>query len=288
MFRILKSRYFWLVLLVVAVSLIVMGKTSVHRENITLLEKIVRESYTPLQSGVSGIRRNWDGWTVVFADKKQQGRTIESLKKKNDALTLQNQSLREYRAEALRLRKALSFAESERGEFDFINARVIARSPGNWYRYLVIDQGLEAGVAKDMTVISPQGLVGRIGTVSQHSAQVTLITDRETAVGAILQENRETRGIVEGLGNSSRLRMANVPYYSKIKKGNIVVTSGLSLVYPKGIAIGRVSRVTKEPSGLLLTAQLKPMTDFDKLEEVLVIKNYHPPAETLEENKADE
>jgi len=286
--RILKSRYFWLVLLVVVVSLIVISKTSVHRENITLLEKIVRESYTPLQSGVSGIRHNWDGWTVAFADKKQQSRTIESLKKKNDALTLQNQSLREYRAEALRLRKMLSYAESKREEFDFINARVIARSPGNWYRYLVIDQGLAAGIAKDMTVISPQGLVGRIGTVSQNSAQVTLITDRETAVGAILQESRETRGIVEGLGNSNRLRMANIPYYSKIKKGNIVVTSGLSVVYPKGIAIGRVSRVTKEPSGLLLTAQLKPMTDFDKLEEVLIIKNYHPPAETLEENKADE
>jgi len=276
------------VLFVVVVALIVMSKTSVHRENITLLEKIVRESYTPLQSGVSGMRHNWDGWTVAFVNKKQQSRTIESLKKKNDALTLQNQNLREYRAEALRLRKMLSFAESKRDEFDYITARVIARSSGNWYRYMVIDQGSEAGVAKDMAVISPQGLVGRIGTVSQHSAQVNLITDRETAVGAILQESRDTRGIVEGLGNSNHLRMANIPYYSKIKKGNIVVTSGLSSVYPKGIAIGKISKVTKEPSGLLLTAQLKPITDFDKLEEVLVIKDYHPPIEALEEDKADE
>ncbi|MGE5391532.1 MAG: rod shape-determining protein MreC [Deltaproteobacteria bacterium] len=273
---------------IIVVSLFIMSKTSVHRENITLLEKIIRESYTPLQSGVSGVKYNWDGWTLAFANKKQQSRTIESLKQQNNNLILQNQKLMEYRAEALRLRKMLAFAESKRDEYDFIPARVIARSSVNWYRYLVIDQGQEAGVTKDMAVISPQGLVGRIGSVSRNSAQVILITDRETAVGAILQKTRETRGIVEGLGNSNYLRMANIPYYSKIEKGNIVVTSGLSSVYPKGIAIGRISKVTKEPSGLLLTARLKPMTDFDKLEEVLVIKDYHPPVEALEGDTANE
>lgn len=265
-----------------------MSKTSVHRENITLLEKIIRESYTPLQGGVSGVKQNWNGWMVAFANKKDQSRTIESLKKQNNSLILQNQELVEYRAEALRLRKMLSFAESNRDEFDFIPARVIARSSVNWYRYLVIDQGQEAGVARDMAVISPQGLVGRIGSVSKNTAQVILITDRETAVGAILQRTRDTRGIVEGLGNSNRLRMANIPYYSKVKNGDIVVTSGLSSVYPKGIAIGRISKVTKEPSGLLQTAALKPMADFDKLEEVLIIKDYHPPVEALEEDTANE
>ncbi|NLW90707.1 MAG: rod shape-determining protein MreC [Syntrophomonadaceae bacterium] len=264
-----------------------MSKTSIHRENITLLEKIIRDSYTPLQSGVSGVKYNWDGWTIAFANKKNQSRTIESLKKQNNNLVMQNQKLLEYRAEALRLRKILAFAEPKRDEYNLISARVVARNSQNWYKYLVIDQGQEAGVVKDMAVISPQGLVGRVGSVSRNSAQVILITDRETAVGAILQKTRETRGIVEGLGNSSQLRMVNIPYYSKIEKGNIVVTSGLSKVYPKGIAIGKISKVTKEPSGLLLTAQLKPMTDFDKLEEVLVIKDYFPPVEALEEDAAD-
>jgi len=275
------------VLFVIVLSLIIMSKTSIHRENITLLEKIIRDSYTPLQSGVSGVKYNWDGWTIAFANKKNQSRTIESLKKQNNNLVMQNQKLLEYRAEALRLRKILAFAEPKRDEYNLISARVVARNSQNWYKYLVIDQGQEAGVVKDMAVISPQGLVGRVGSVSRNSAQVILITDRETAVGAILQKTRETRGIVEGLGNSSQLRMVNIPYYSKIEKGNIVVTSGLSKVYPKGIAIGKISKVTKEPSGLLLTAQLKPMTDFDKLEEVLVIKDYFPPVEALEEDAAD-
>ncbi len=274
-------------LFVIVLSLIIMSKTSIHRENITLLEKIIRDSYTPLQSGVSGVKYNWDGWTIAFANKKNQSRTIESLKKQNNNLVMQNQKLLEYRAEALRLRKILAFAEPKRDEYNLISARVVARNSQNWYKYLVIDQGQEAGVVKDMAVISPQGLVGRVGSVSRNSAQVILITDRETAVGAILQKTRETRGIVEGLGNSSQLRMVNIPYYSKIEKGNIVVTSGLSKVYPKGIAIGKISKVTKEPSGLLLTAQLKPMTDFDKLEEVLVIKDYFPPVEALEEDAAD-
>lgn len=274
-----------MVLIIVIVSLFVMSKTAVHRENITLLEKIVRDTYTPLQSGVSGVKQNWSNWTLVFADKKAQNRKIESLKNQNNYLVLENQKLKEYQAEALRLRTMLSFAQDKQDEFDLVAARVIARNSGNWYRYLIIDRGIKDGIVKDMAVISPKGLVGRIGSVSQNSAEVNLITDRESAVGAILQESRETRGIVEGMGDSNNLGMVNIPYYSKVKRGNVVVSSGLSSVYPKGIAIGKIVAVKREPSGLQLTAKLKPMTDFDKLEEVLVIKDYRPPVEAVTENE---
>ncbi len=101
-------------------------------------------------------------------------------------------------------------------------------------------------------------------------------------MGAILQKSREARGIVEGLGKSTFLSMANIPYYSSIKKGDQVICSGLSSQYPKGIRIGKVISVSREPSGLLLSARVKPAVDFDKLEEVLVIINYKNVVENVE------
>ena len=95
---------------------------------------------------------------------------------------------------------------------------VIARSPNNWYRNIVIDKGTDSGIRKGMAVISPHGLVGRVASVSRESAHVDLIIHREIAVGAIVQENRETQGIVEGLGISQNLRIVNIPYYSTIRR----------------------------------------------------------------------
>jgi rod shape-determining protein MreC len=243
---------------------------------------MLRDTYTPLQSGLSSLRLNWAGLTAAFSDKQTQNRKLENLSQENQRLKIENQVLTEYKYEALRLQKILDFQKQNNDGFEFVAARVIARSPNNWYNYLVIDRGLEDGIEKDMPVISPQGLVGRVATVSRNSAQVTLITDREMAVGAIVQKNREAKGIVEGLGKNTSLSMANIPYYSSIRKGDQIITSGLSSLYPKGIVIGKVNSISKEPSGLLLLARVKPAVDFDKLEEVLVISNYESVVENVE------
>jgi rod shape-determining protein MreC len=79
--------------------------------------------------------------------------------------------------------------------------------------------------------------------------------------------------------------MNNIPYYSSIEKNDRVITSGLSSDYPKGIDIGIIERVNPEPSGLLLTAEVKPAVNFDRLEEVLVITNYYPPVSEEQEGE---
>jgi rod shape-determining protein MreC len=107
------------------------------------------------------------------------------------------------------------------------------------------------------------------------------------AVGVLLQETRETNGIVEGLGDNSILRMRNIPYYSKVQTGDQVVTSGLSEYYPKGIVIGKITKISREPNGLLLSAAVAPAVDFNKLEEVLVITTYRPPVEVDESTKKE-
>ena len=284
MLKFFKNRFFWALLLVIVISLVVMNLTAAQRSNITFVEKIIRDTYVPLQSGVSSFRSNWDRRTAVFNDKSQLQQQIKLLEEKNNQLALENQALQEYKQESFRLRKMLNFYNANRENYDLLPAHLIARSPNNWYESITIDRGSRQGVQKDMPVISPGGLVGRVESVSENSAQVSLITDREMAVGAIIQKTRETNGIVEGLGDSDQLRMINIPYYSKINEGDRIVSSGLSTIYPPGINIGTVTEVTPEPNGLLLTAMIKPAVDFNKLEEVFVITSYHP-VEVFEEEE---
>lgn len=261
------------------ILMLVMRYSSSTRAEITLVEKIIRESLTPLQNGLDGMRRGVAGVSLGLANKQDLNNRLEQLNRENERLSLENQRLREYKAETQRLRKLLNFSEDNKEQYGLELARVIARSPNNWFKVITIDKGTEDGISPGMPVISPDGLVGRVSNTSQHSAQVTLITDREMAVGVILQNSRENRGIIEGTGDSYSLAMINIPYYAKVKKGERVVTSGLSEFYPKGIQIGTIKTVAREKNGLLLSATVKPAVEFDKLEEVMVIAQYHHVAE---------
>jgi len=275
----LKNKYFWLVIIVIVGTLLVMHITSSQRNDISLLEKIIRDAYTPLQSGVVEFKDRLGNINIFFSSKKEMLMEIEELTERNSKLELKNQILRQESAEVQRLRDLLNFKDISVNKYEMVPARVIARSPNNWYRNIVIDKGMNDGIQKNMAVMSPNGLVGRVASVSKDSAYVDLITHREIAVGAIIQESRETQGIIEGLGNSNLLRLANIPYYSAVQAGDHVVTSGLSEFYPKGIDIGVIKDVKSEPEGLLLSAMVEPSVEFDKLEEVLVVIAYYPEEE---------
>ncbi|MDD3022964.1 MAG: rod shape-determining protein MreC [Syntrophomonadaceae bacterium] len=286
MLKVFKNKYFWLVGFLIIITFLSINMTSSDREDISGIEKMLRNLYTPLQSGVSEFRVNLGNFTTVFNNKKTLNDKIKTLEQENRRISLDNQILRENQAELKRLRDIVAFKEASLATYDLLPARVISRSPNNWYQTLVIDKGSNAGVKKGMTVITPKGLVGSVGSVGHNSAHINLITDREVAVGAILQENRDTSGIIEGRGDRTFLGMINVPYYSTVKKNNRVITSGLSLTFPKGIFIGTVSEITRERGGLLMSASVKPAVDFDKLEEVLIITDYHP-VDDSEENMGE-
>lgn len=274
MFAILKNKYLWLLLLIFSVAFITMRATAVERNTITWPETAIRDGYAPLQSGVTGFKMQFFDFTSVFSSKRELLQQIQTLQDQNAALSRENQALNEYRAEALRLQMLIAFKNDNLETYSVTPARVIARSPSTWYKFIVIDQGAAEGVERNMAVISPAGLVGRVASTTAHTAQVNLLTDREMAVGVVAQDSRETRGIVEGVGDDNLLRMANIPYYSKITVGEKAVTSGLSQIYPQGILIGTIQEITDEAGGLLKSAVVKPVVHFDQLEEVLLITSY--------------
>ncbi|HZK87138.1 MAG TPA: rod shape-determining protein MreC [Syntrophomonas sp.] len=285
MFKLVGKKSFWAVLGLLVIFLILMKYSSGTRAEITVVERVLRDSFTPLQNGLSGLKRGLTGVSTGLESKQELARQIEQLKRKNNDLSLENQQLREYKAEAKRMRLLLNYQQENKEQYDLTVARVIARQPNNWFNLITIDKGSADGILQGMPVINADGLVGRISNTSYHTAQVTLITDREMAVGAIIQNSRETQGIIEGMGETNSLRMINIPYYSKVGKYERVVCSGLSKFYPKGIQIGYVQAVKKESNGLLLSATISPAVAFDKLEEVMVITRFSSPVVTSANKK---
>jgi rod shape-determining protein MreC len=284
-FKLVGKKSFWAVLGLLVIFLILMKYSSGTRAEITVVERVLRDSFTPLQNGLSGLKRGLTGVSTGLENKQELARQIDQLKSKNNNLSLENQQLREYKAEAKRLRILLNYQVENKEQYDLTVARVIARQPNNWFNLITIDKGSADGISQGMPVINADGLVGRISNTTYHSAQVTLITDREMAVGAIIQDSRETQGIIEGMGETNSLRMINIPYYSKVGKYERVICSGLSEYYPKGIQIGYIQAVKKESNGLLLSATISPAVAFDKLEEVMVITQFRSPVVTSANKK---
>ena len=245
-----------------------------NRREVSGLEKAVQAGYVPMQMGLDrlqqGVRRI--GFYLGGGSALQD--ELAAAKAENNRLSLDNMQLQEDAAEVERLRSLLNYQQTTDRQLVLETARVIARSPDNWYKIIIIDKGSANGIIANMAVVSPLGLVGKVVSTTSNSAQVWLITDREMAEGAILQETRDTKGIVEGMGNDGTLRMINIPYFSDIAVGQKVITSGLSENYPPGINIGTVQDVSKEANGIVLSAIISPSVNFDQLEEVMVVKQF--------------
>ncbi|HEY5649762.1 MAG TPA: rod shape-determining protein MreC, partial [Nitrospiria bacterium] len=155
------------------------------------------------------------------------------------------------------------------GRFSFIPANVIGRDPTNWYQTLQIDKGTRDGVAVDMGVTTPRGVVGRVIEAGPTSSKILLLTDRNSAVAGLVQETRD-EGIVEGTEKG----LARIKYLSLLatsEEGHRVITSGLAGSFPKGFLIGILGPLTKKENDLFQEARVIPATDFSRLEEVLVI-----------------
>ena len=150
-----------------------------------------------------------------------------------------------------------------------VAARVIGRNATNWYRAIIIDKGLENGIKKQMGVVTTTGVVGRVVNVNPSTAVVLLLTDPNIAVAGMIQRSRD-EGIAQGTAQGA-VRMKYLPPLSTVEVGDMVVTSGLTGDYPRGLPIGRVGRLEQGDAELFQAAEIHPMVDFAKLEGVLVV-----------------
>jgi rod shape-determining protein MreC len=202
--------------------------------------------------------------------------TIHELKTENRKLqqklleeSLKNQRLQENMLENLRLRRLLNFGKQL--EFSFAPASVIGFGQEKSIRSLILNVGREKGIEKNMCVVTDQGLVGKILSVDYQYAVTQILMDRNSLVSARLQRSREV-GVIGWSGNLW-LDFNYIPRDVVVSRGEIVVTSGLSKIYPKGIKIGVVSEVTENEYELFKQIKVKPAVDFNRVEEVFIIQS---------------
>lgn len=168
-----------------------------------------------------------------------------------------------------RLRQALGYRSSRPYGYSMIYAEVVLRSASNWFNTVEIDKGIGDGIKTDMAVVTPDGLVGKIIEVYRFSSKVLLITDPSSGISAADQRTRDI-GIAMG-GSIGPLQMKYVSTNADIKEGDIIVTSGMSEIFPRGIRIGKVRSVSKKDYDLFQKVTISPAVNLSRLESVYVV-----------------
>jgi rod shape-determining protein MreC len=158
---------------------------------------------------------------------------------------------------------------------DAIAANVIGSDATGISHTLILGQGSASGLRPGMAVLSNEGVVGRIIETSPHASRVLLIDDHNSALDGFDQRSR-ARGIVAGLVDDGII-MKYVDRSQDIKTHDVIVTSGLDGIFPRGLLVGTVSGVHREGPGLFLAVQLAPAVSFRELEQVLVVRQQTPP-----------
>jgi len=217
-------------------------------------------------NGFDGVRGLWTGY-VALRDVNTEN---ENLRRELQTLQVK---LQEERAQAQRsdsLRQLLDLRQ--RAELQTTAAEIIAAGPSPEFRTMTIDKGSSDGLKPDMAVIASAGVVGRVILPSSRAAKVQMIIDRNAAVGALIERTR-AQGVVVGMGDT--LRMEYVPGTADVQEGDLVVTSGIDGIYPKGFPVGTVESVDRGP-GTYHEISVRPAVDFSRLEEVLVVLTPSP------------
>ncbi|MCL6472773.1 MAG: rod shape-determining protein MreC [Firmicutes bacterium] len=266
------SRRSYLVLIIlIAVSIFI---TTVHyREGedglIHRSERLVMAAISPLQAAVTSIltpvKDGWD-YLVHFGDLKRENR---GLKQEIDHLREQVFELQSLKRENSRLRSLIGFKDQL--QYETIPARVIGMPASNWWSSVIIDKGYSDGVRRHMPVIAGGSLIGQVVDVTQSASKVTLLNDVQSGVSVQVESTGEI-GVVKGQLRENRLSLRYISRDSAIQVGDRIVTSGLGGLFPRGLYVGKVSKVTLSGYGLYKNVEVMPPVDFSSLEEVLVVK----------------
>jgi rod shape-determining protein MreC len=266
------GRYRNLIILVGVLFLQVLGlavqvKTGANEEKDTRLIRIwALGAITPFERALVGVQNStgnlWHNYFYlrgVRAENRQLKEQIEQMRVEQVRLT-------EDAAQARRLQTLLAFKEQFISKT--VAAQVIGTSGSDLSRIVTLDKGENAGIRRDMAVITADGIVGKVLLVSPNLAQVLLISDQSSGVGAILDKSR-LQGVLRGTANGE-VALERVMSDEQVQPGETVLTSGGDQIFPKGLPVGTVTRVGKGKD-LFLSINIKPAANLSRLEEVLVL-----------------
>jgi rod shape-determining protein MreC len=229
-----------------------------RREKTSPFERQFLSTTAPLQAGIGSL-------TSIFGG---GGDDYQRLDAENRQLRSRLVELEEFRLENVRLKGLLDFRSGLGSEA--VVARVIGVDATSWFQTIAIDKGTEQGLREGMAVINQHGVVGRIVKCAARSSRVLLLIDASSAVATLVERTR-TRSVCRGNGNSLVLDYVALP--EDVEPGDMVVTSGLGGVFPKGLPVGTVKSVVRGGFSMFQTIEVESSVDFSRIEEVLVLYN---------------
>jgi rod shape-determining protein MreC len=236
------------------------------RSGVPVLEAVTfgvfAEVQRALSSGFGGVRHVWTG----YAGLRQVQRENEELKRQLAAARIDVQEQQALADRSRGLEKLLDMRE--RTPLRTVAAEIIGASATPDFRTLTVDKGSRDGLKADMAVISSAGVLGRVVVSSPRAAKVQLLIDRNAAAGALIERSR-AQGVAIG-GGDGRLLLEYVSEVSDVVVGDVVVTSGIDGIFPKGFVIGRMESVEKS-GGAFKRIVVQPAADSSAIEEVLVV-----------------
>lgn len=263
----IRKKRIILILIGLVILILLFAKSCGASESASGVEAAGREVLSP-----AGRVANFLGNFFDFSTKKALQAQIDELELQLAEKEALLQIAEEVETENERLKSLLNFTESYANQWEMVAAKVIGRDINNWYESVLIDKGANDGLANGMAVVDQDGLVGRITNVTNNTAEVLLIVDQMGSLGAMLQSSR-SQGVLEGIGGGKGLlKLQNLPYDADVQLNEVVVTSGVGGVFPGGIQVGTVVKINNALDGLSQEAIVEPFCDFDRLEEVLVLK----------------
>jgi rod shape-determining protein MreC len=263
-----RFRNLWISIFFVCFVLFLLSSSSGLKQPWNPVEQIIVEITAPFQRLVrQTIGDTTDFWRNYFylVDVRSENR---QLKEEVAFLRRENSGYRELLATHERLRRLLQFKEVI--ERPVVAAQVIGLDPSGWFKSVIIDKGENDGLRWDMPVVNASGVVGRIVSVADNYSKVLLIIDQNSAVDCLTQRSRD-RGMVKGTSGPV-CKMGYVAKSADVDVGDLVITSGLGGIFPKGLLVGNILGVKEGEGKLFREIEVMPSVDFSKLEEVLVIR----------------
>ncbi len=238
------------------------------------LKNISISLWLPVQKSVT--------WLITFPENTLNAvRELRNLRQEVDRLQLENQSLRlelsnhkSVESELARLKDVLQIKTKFPRQAKI--ARIIAHDPSTWNSSFIVDAGSANGIQVDSPVISEQGIVGRVLEVTPNNARVLIVSDTDSSVAGIDERSRVT-GIVLGTGRS-QLKFGYVSASEDVQKDDVIVSSGLGGIFPKGYALGTVVKKTESENGLTTEIEVQPAVDVAALDYVFIL----PPENVFE------
>ena len=236
----------------------------VAKDTMTVIIKVVSMPFNFVHDSIEAIAEK-DNIYEKYKELKNKEEQIESVISQNDNLKSEVDKLKE----TLELNTVLS-------DKVFLNATVVTRNIGYWYEEITIDKGKKNGIEKDMAVVTPKGLIGKVTKVSNYSSTVELLSNDHMS-DKISVKIKTKDDYVYGListydSKTNTYTVEGISENEEILEGADVVTTGMGTVFPSGLMIGKVKKVTKDNFDLSKVVQVEAAVDFDDLDYVTVLK----------------